>query len=238
MPMGTPTGYSTEQGSSQFTRAMPQSQGQRSANFAPGISPSVLSPGTGYGHNAIYAAGGAQQQQEQHQQRMNAQEMQRQAQASMSGMQGVSPVEQMQGMQLRMTTPYDGCSYGEPMMQGAPGQPLMEAASAIYHHQPLQQGGSYAFAQTPSQRSHNRLSIDLTRPLRRSIRRRRSSINTANSVLIVDSSSTAIQNSSLAQLQWHGKGGCLATRNRRESATTPKLKAEVASRSRIGTITI
>ncbi|SOV09474.1 uncharacterized protein UDID_20226 [Ustilago sp. UG-2017a] len=151
MPMGTPTGYSTEQGSSQFTRAMPQSQGQRSADFAPGMSPSVLSPGTGYGHHAIYAAGGAHQQQEQHQQRMNAQEMQRQAQASMSGMQGVSPVEQMQGMQLRVTTPYDGCSYGESMMQGAPGQSRMEAASAIYHHQPLQQGGSYAFAQTPSQ---------------------------------------------------------------------------------------
>lgn len=136
MLMATPTGYATEQGTCQLGRSMPPSQGHRSPNLAP---PSVLSPASGYGQSSFYAAGGAQHQQHQHQQ----------AQASMSGFQAGSPGGTMPGMQLRVSTAYDGRSYGEPTVQGATGGSRLEAAPVLYHPQSMQQGGSYAYLPAP-----------------------------------------------------------------------------------------
>ena len=64
-------------------------------------------------------------------------EMERQAQATMGGMQPGQATSSMQGMQLRVSTPYDTRAFA-PSMVPAAAASRVEAAPALYHTQPLQ----------------------------------------------------------------------------------------------------
>ncbi|SPO31645.1 uncharacterized protein UTRI_06315_B [Ustilago trichophora] len=141
MPMGS--GYNMEQAGAQLAR-MSQPGAHRGAGSAAGsgMPPSVLSSHASYGYNTIYAGDGSQQ-------RLEAQGAERQGPAPMGG--GMPPTQAaplMQGMQLPVSTPYDGRGYGQTVMYSTAGS-RVDADTALYHTQPLQ-GHSYGHGSSQS----------------------------------------------------------------------------------------
>ena len=122
-------GYGSEQSNAPFVRMEPPGT-HRSGGGASSMAPSVLSASSPYGYNALYAGEGPQE-------RMGMPEMERQAQATMGGMQPGQATSSMQGMQLRVSTPYDTRAFA-PSMVPAAAASRVEAAPALYHTQPLQ----------------------------------------------------------------------------------------------------
>lgn len=137
-------GYSPEYAGGQLSRSMAQAGAHRSGGSSSAMTPSVLSPtaqGGGYGYHSTYASEGMQQ-------RMDAQEMQRQGHVAMSGMQQGQLGSSMQGIQLRVSTPYDDRGYAQPIMQDTPSS-RFEQAPAPFHALPMQaQLYSYSNAQS------------------------------------------------------------------------------------------
>lgn len=147
LSMSMSSSYDYDHPSAQSARNTGASGGHRSGASGSEMPPSVLAPNAaniGYGNQVMYRGEGLEPW-------VGAQELQRQtqAQASMADTHQGQAGTSTQGMQLRMSTAYDGRNYGQIMMQGAPPS-RPEQIPAVYGvHQ--SQEALYEYSDAPAQ---------------------------------------------------------------------------------------
>ncbi len=151
------TQYSPEQATGQMSRTLPQAGGHRGATSGSNLQPSVLSANAqtaaDYGYQGSTPA-------------ISKTCICKDSATDNMGhvQQGGASGSSMQGMQLRMSTPYDSREYAQPVTPGATATSRYEQAPALFHPQSqsmqAQQYSSYQQAQAQQMQGQGQTARD------------------------------------------------------------------------------